>query len=101
MKEEVLCLKHQSIVILRNMLIFVSKASKYNDEALTYAKKLIKANYNKATDAEIEKLLKEAKDKSSSGKTAYNGKGISYYRTRSYSSNNSSFLFYLEVISYH
>ena len=27
--------------------------------------------------------------------------GISYYRTRSYSSNNSSFLFYLEVISYH
>lgn len=77
MKEEVLCLKHQSIVILRIMLIFVSKASKYNDEALTYAKKLIKANYNKATDAEIEKLLKEAKDKSSSGKTAYNGKGIS------------------------
>lgn len=77
MKEEVLCLKHQSIVILRNMLIFVSKASKYNDEALTYAKKLIKANYNKATDAEIEKLLKEAKDKSSSGKSAYNGKGIS------------------------
>ena len=26
---------------------------------------------------------------------------LSYYRTRSYSSNNSSFLFYLEVISYH
>ena len=26
---------------------------------------------------------------------------FSYYRTRSYSSNNSSFLFYLEVISYH
>lgn len=40
-------------------------------------KKLIKANYNKATDAEIETLLKEAKDKSNSGKTAYNGKGIS------------------------
>lgn len=77
MKEEVLCLKHQSIVVLRNMLIFVSKASKYNDEALTYAKKIIKANYNKATDTEIDTLLKEAKDKSSSGKTAYNGKGIS------------------------
>lgn len=77
MKEEVLCLKHQSIVILRNMLIFVSKASKYNDEALTYAKKLIKANYNKATDTEIDTLLEEAKDKSSSDKTAYNGKGIS------------------------
>ena len=28
-------------------------------------------------------------------------KFFSYYRTRSYSSNNSSFLFYLEVISYH
>ena len=27
--------------------------------------------------------------------------GLSYYRTRSYSSNISSFLFYLEVISYH
>ena len=77
MKEEVLCLKHQSIVILRNTLVFFNKTSKYNDEALTYAKKLIKANYNKATDAEIDTLLKEAKDKSNSGKTAYNGKGIS------------------------
>lgn len=75
--KEVLCLKHQSIVVLRNMLIFVSKTSKYNDEALTYAKKLIKANYNKATDTEIDTLLEEAKDKSSGGKTAYNGKGIS------------------------
>lgn len=55
----------------------MNKASKYDDEALTYAKKLIKANYNKATDAEIDTLLKEAKDKSNSGKTAYNGKGIS------------------------
>ena len=74
--KEVLCLKHQSIVVLRNMLIFVSKASKYNDEALTYAKKLIKANYNKATVTEIDTLLKKAKDKSSIGKTAYNGKDI-------------------------
>lgn len=77
MKEEVLCLKHQSIVVLRNTLIFVSKASKYHDEALTYTRKLIKANYNKATDTEIDALLEEAKDKSSSGKSAYNGKGIS------------------------
>lgn len=77
MKEEVLCLKHQSIVVLRNTLIFFNKTSKHNDEALTYAKKLIKANYNKATDAEIDTLLKEAKDKLNSGKTAYNGKGIS------------------------
>ena len=44
---------------------------------LEIIKKLIKENYNKATDAEIDTLLKEAKDKSSSGKTAYNGKGIS------------------------
>ena len=78
MKEEVLCLKHQSIVVLRNTLIFVNKASKYNDEALTYAKKLIKANYNKATDAEIDTLLKEAKDKSNSGKTAYKGISVGY-----------------------
>lgn len=42
MKEEVLCLKHQSIVVLRNTLIFVNKASKYDDEALTYAKNLLK-----------------------------------------------------------
>ncbi|WP_295268545.1 hypothetical protein [uncultured Catenibacterium sp.] len=63
--------------IVDYMLIFVNKPSKYNDEALTYAKKLIKANYNKATDNEIDTLFKEAKDKSSSNKTAYNGKGIS------------------------
>ena len=35
----------------------MNKASKYDDEALTYAKKLIKANYNKATDAEIDTLI--------------------------------------------
>lgn len=67
----------QATDIVDYMLIFVNKTSKYNDEALTYTKKLIKANYNKATDTEIDTLLKEAKDKSSSGKTAYNGKGIS------------------------
>lgn len=67
----------QATDIVDYMLIFVNKTSKYNDEALTYTKKLIKANYNKATDTEIDTLLKEAKDESSSGKTAYNGKGIS------------------------
>ena len=67
----------QATDIVDYMLIFVDKTTKYNDEALTYAKKLIKVNYNKATDTEIDTLLKEAKDKSSSGKTAYNGKGIS------------------------
>ena len=67
----------QATDIVDYMLIFVNKTSKYNDEALTYAKKLIKANYNEVTDKEIDTLLKEAKEKSSSGKTAYNGKGIS------------------------
>ena len=67
----------QATDIVDYMLIYVDKTSKYNDEALTYAKKIIKANYNKATDTEIDRLLEEAKDKSSSGKTAYNGKGIS------------------------
>ena len=42
---------------IKKYTYFVSKASKYNDEALTYAKKLIKANYNKATDAEIDTLI--------------------------------------------
>ena len=39
----------------------MDKTTKYNDEALTYAKKLIKVNYNKATDTEIDTLLKVSK----------------------------------------
>ena len=42
-----------------------------------YAKHLIKANYNKATDTEIDALLEEAKANLTTGKTVYNGKGIS------------------------
>lgn len=42
-----------------------------------YAKHLIKANYNEATDTEIDALLEEAKANSTAGKTVYNGKGIS------------------------
>lgn len=50
----------------------------YNEEtALKYVRNLIKANNDKITDAEIETLLKEAKEKSASKKTANNGKGIS------------------------
>lgn len=41
-----------------------------------YAKHLIKANYNEATDTEIDALLEEAKANSTAGKTVYNGKGI-------------------------
>ena len=63
--------------IVDYMLIYVDKTSKYSDDALTYAKHLIKANYNEATETEINTLLDEAKTKSTTGKTAYNGKGIS------------------------
>ena len=42
-----------------------------------YAKHLIKANYNEATDTGIDALLEEAKANSTTGKTVYNGKGIS------------------------
>ena len=59
------------------MLIYVDKTSKYGDDALAYAKYLIKANYNEATEDEINTLLEKAKTKSATGKTAYNGKGIS------------------------
>ena len=41
-----------------------------------YAKHLIKANYNEATDTEIDALLEEAKANLTTGKTVYNGKGI-------------------------
>ena len=63
--------------IVDYMLIYVNKTSKYGDDALTYAKYLIKTNYNEATESEIDTLLEEAKTKSTTGKTAYNGKGIS------------------------
>ena len=67
----------KSTDIVDYMLIYVDKTSKYGDVALTYAKHLIKANYNEATETEINTLLDEAKTKSTTGKTAYNGKGIS------------------------
>ena len=63
--------------IVDYMLIYVDKTSKYGDDALTYSKHLIKANYNEATENEINTLLEEAKTKSTTGETAYNGKGIS------------------------
>ena len=42
-----------------------------------YAKHLIKANYNEATDTEIDALLEETKANSTTGKIVYNGKGFS------------------------
>ena len=63
--------------IVDYMLIHVNKTSKYDSDAIEYAKHLIKANYNEATEEEIDALLEESKTKSTTGKTAYNGKGIS------------------------
>ena len=51
---------------------------KYDETtAIKYTKLLIKANNEEITDSEIDELLKEAKEQSSSKKTANNGKGIS------------------------
>ena len=63
--------------IVDYMLIYVDKTSKYSDDALTYAKHLIKTNYNEATEDEIVSLLENAKSESITRETAYNGKGIS------------------------
>ena len=67
----------KTIDIVDYMLIYVDKTSMHKDDAVVYAKHLIKANYNEATETEIDTLLEEAKNKSTTGKTAYNGKGIS------------------------
>ena len=51
---------------------------KYDETtAIKYTKLLIKANNEEITDSEIDELLKEAKEKSSTKETANNGKGIS------------------------
>mgnify|MGYP004649466511 CR=1 FL=1 len=63
--------------IVDYMLLYVDKTSKYESDAFSYIKHLIKANNSQITDSEIDKLLKEARTKSNSGKTSNNGKGIS------------------------
>ena len=58
--------------------------------------------HNKEGFDEIVNLVREMEKKLETEVcVVYEATGVSYYRTRSYSSNNSSFLFYLEVISYH
>lgn len=57
--------------------LYVDKTSKYESDAISYIKHLIKANNSEITDSEIDKLLEDAKTKTNSGKTANNGKGIS------------------------
>ena len=63
--------------IVNYMLLYVDKTSKYESDAITYIKHLIKANNNQITDSEVDTLLEEAKTKANFGKTANNGKGIS------------------------
>ena len=63
--------------IVDYMLLYVDKTSKYESDAISYIKYLIKANNSQITDSEIDTLLEEARTKSNSGKTANNGKGIS------------------------
>ena len=57
--------------------LYVDKTSKYESDAISYIKHLIKANNSEITDSEIDTLLEDAKTKTNSGKTANNGKGIS------------------------
>lgn len=63
--------------IVDNMILYVDKSSQYESDAIEYTKHLIKANNSEITDTEIDTLLSDAKNKSTSGKTANNGKGIS------------------------
>lgn len=62
--------------IVDYMLIYADSSGENGDEAVAYAKHLVKANDNAATEAEITTLLEQAKAQAASGKTAYNGRGI-------------------------
>lgn len=73
--------------IVDSMTIYVEKSSEYADDSLEYVKHLIKANNSEITDTEIDTLIKEAKEKSSSKESAYNGKGI----TVSYSEDDETY----------
>ena len=60
--------------IVDYMFIYVNKTSKYGNDAIIYAKYLVKANYNEAAESEIDTLLEEARTKSTIGKTACNSR---------------------------
>ena len=62
--------------IVDYMIIHADKSGKYESDAVSYAKHLIKANRNNVTENEIDSLLEEAKDKAPMGKMAFNGNGI-------------------------
>ncbi len=57
--------------------LYVEKEGKYKSDAEAYIKHLIKANNNDIKDEEVDKLIDDAKEKSSEKETANNGKGIS------------------------
>ena len=63
--------------IVGYMVIHADKFGKYESDAVSYAKHLIKANRNDVTESEIATLLEEAKDKAPTGRMAFNGNGIS------------------------
>ena len=60
----------KSTEIVDYTLLYVDKTSKYESDAISYIKHLIKANNSNITDNEIDSLLQEAKVKSTSGETA-------------------------------
>ena len=63
--------------VVNYTLLYVDKTSKYEKDAFSYIKYLIKANNSEITNLEIDTLLDDVKTKTNSGKTANNGKGIS------------------------
>ena len=63
--------------IVNYTLLYVNKNSKYESDAISYIKYLIKANNSEISNTEIETMLNDVKTKINSGKTANNGKGIS------------------------
>ena len=58
--------------IVNYMLLYVDKTSKYEADAISYTKHLIKANNSQITDSEIDTLLEDAKTKANSGKRSNN-----------------------------
>lgn len=63
--------------IVDYMVLYVEKDNENEAMVPDYLKALIQANNDAITDDEVEKLLTEAKSKSSTGETSNNGKGIS------------------------
>lgn len=63
--------------IVNYTLLYAEKNSKYESDAISYIKYLIKANNSEISDIEAEAILNDVKTKINSGKTANNRKGIS------------------------